>query len=170
MTRGLGKSRAFAGLDAGQWRVVKWGMLFSLVLPDVDFALRAMWPGVAAFEHGMVMHSFAVAAVYGLFFAGLLRMVWRLPLLLMWCVGTGCYTVHIVMDMLTRGRGVMAFWPVFEGRIASPMPLFYGANHSRPWAIGLHMITLVTELMFAGAMWWIGGYFGKKKVEHALSG
>ena len=44
-------------------------------------------------------------------------------------------------------------WPFSSERIGLPWPLFFGVRHSQPYALHLHLVTLVTELLFAAVIW-----------------
>ena len=57
-------------------------------------------------------------------------------------------SLHLIMDSLTGGDGVMLFWPFSDARIGSPVRLFFGLQ----WSSGLwsrdHLLTLVSEGLF----------------------
>ncbi|NIV75262.1 MAG: hypothetical protein GWN37_10615, partial [Gammaproteobacteria bacterium] len=39
-----------------------------------------------------------------------------------------CYELHVLLDYLTVGRGVMLLWPLSAERFAPPIYLFYGLH------------------------------------------
>src|SRR5262245_17162979 len=68
-------------------------------------------------------------------------------------VGIGSGWGHLLMDVVTWGRGVMLCWPVSLTRYATGIPIFFGAHHSHPTAWKLHLITLTTELAYVFVLW-----------------
>lgn len=129
---------------------------FALCAPDLDFALRLL-PPHPLHAHGTFLHSLAAAVLFAPLFGfvahGLLQRAiawWRLAL-----VGLLAYSAHLLMDMFTPGRGVMLLWPIIDQRLSAPLPLFVGAEHSDLWAWRWHLLTLTTELAFAGVVWLI---------------
>ncbi|MFP4145137.1 MAG: metal-dependent hydrolase [Phycisphaeraceae bacterium] len=142
----------------------RWGLyalvFAALLAPDVDFLLGAIWPA-ELLDHGAAMHSLAVAGLFGGGFALAGRLVAgpRLSWPLLWTLGAAAYASHLIMDALTWGGGVMLLWPLSAERVASPVPLFYGARHSQPWAWRAHLTTLMTEslvwmVMLVGLWGW----------------
>lgn len=141
------------GVD-GRASVVFGAMVFvALVLPDIDFLFRRLWPGTAFGAHGFATHSLWVTAAVGFLSAIVWGLVFRRPCLRPGLVLTAAYWSHILMDTVTwQTRGVAMFWPIWDGRVAAPFPLFYGARHSQGAPVTLHLITLVTELAFAAVI------------------
>ncbi len=69
-----------------------------------------------------------------------------------------CYELHVLLDYLTVGRGVMLLWPLSAERFAPPIYLFYGLHWSDGLVSARHLVTVVTELafvavIFAGVRW-----------------
>lgn len=156
LTRPLLGARRLDALSHGQ-RWAMFGLIaFALCAPDLDFLFR-IWFSSPLLDHGALLHSFAMAAVFAMVFAGVGRWAVRLPFSYwrLWSVGAGCYVSHLLLDALTRGRGPMLFWPVSYERFPVAA-LFYGAEHSQPLAWRLHLITLTTELLFAAIVWIAG--------------
>lgn len=132
------------------------------ILPDLD-SLAGLLTGNFGRFHNNATHSMFVglmaAAIVGLLMSRKqptrFTHWFTLTLLL--------YELHVVMDYLTIGRGVMALWPFSSARYVSPVPLFYGFH----WSDGLwsirHVWTLITEAVFAGILllllygwqWWM---------------
>jgi membrane-bound metal-dependent hydrolase YbcI (DUF457 family) len=133
----------------------------TLLAPDIDFLLervfhyRVLW-------HGGATHSLVVGILFGLLFVVLCRswygaaFPWRAGSL----VGIACAWSHPVMDMATWGRGVRVLWP-FSSERYTTVTLFFGAHHAQPYAWKLHLITLVTELLFVAALWWLTRGFSR---------
>lgn len=131
-------------------------IVLMLCLPDIDFLLGRV-TGLEVLGHGGALHSLLFGVVAGVVFGAAASLAtgrragadfarWVL-------IGTACVWSHLAMDFFTRGGGVMLFWPLWNERIGSPWPLFYGAHHSQPFAFHLHAITLSTELAFAAVLW-----------------
>lgn len=124
--------------------------LFFSMMPDLD-SIAGFVTGDLGTYHNQGAHSFFAAAVAALATAviagrrfgartGAAALVF------------GCYAVHILMDTVTDGRGVMLGWPFTSERVQGP-PLFYGLH----WSEGLwsmrHLVTAGTELAFVAVLW-----------------
>jgi inner membrane protein len=59
-----------------------------------------------------------------------------------------CYQLHVLMDYLTIGRGLMLLWPLSDERFRPPVHLFYGLRWSDGVFSTRHFITLFSELGF----------------------
>ena len=123
--------------------------------PDIDFLIRA-FVDHPSLQHGGVTHSLFVTAFSGVVFAVVCRVRYgaRLPTAPVLAIGVGCAWAHVLMDMATRGSGVMLLWP-FSGERFGTVPLFFGARHSEPAAWRLHLITLASELLFVAVLWYL---------------
>ena len=170
LARPLLGARRFDDLSRRQRWVLLGLIIFALCVPDVDFLFR-IWSTKAVFDHGGMLHSFVMAAVFGVVFAVVGRWVARLPFthVSLWCLGTGCFVSHLILDALTRGRGPMLFWPLSVERFPVAA-LFYGAEHSQPLAWRLHLITLATELLFASLVWMAGRWILAFKRSRQVAG
>ncbi|HEX7009526.1 MAG TPA: metal-dependent hydrolase [Phycisphaeraceae bacterium] len=155
------------------WSTTKRWVLYACLLvalgaPDLDFLLRLAldqpW-----LDHGGATHSLAATLLFAIFFAVLIRATLKPPMTLatLALLGGACCGSHLLLDFFTRGRGLMLFWPVSTLRWRFPVPLFYGAEHSHPWAIHLHLITLVTESAFAYAVWLLARRIRKRQAAQA---
>ncbi len=119
---------------------------FSL-LPDVDVVPAILTGNFAAF-HNNFTHSLFFGLLMALCFAATMffldrKNVWR------WLtVALGCYWVHVGMDFLTPGRGVMVLWPFIPERLEPSFFAFYGVHWSEPLTSTRHLLTLVTEGLF----------------------
>jgi inner membrane protein len=78
------------------------------------------------------------------------------------------YWLHILMDWMTPGRGVMLFWPFTQQRFSSPVTLFYGLH----WSKGLfsidHVWTVLTEGLFIAVVllvWHFAARWKNRKVS-----
>lgn len=146
-------------------------MLLALWAPDVDFALKLL-PDDPMHDHGTMFHSFVAAAVFAPLFALVARGLFRLPMSagLLAAVGGLCYVAHLLMDACTRGRGVMLLWPFTAERYVTPVPLFFGAEHSQPWAWRLHLISLATELAFVLGVWLVARWLMRERAALPAAG
>ena len=120
---------------------------FSL-LPDLDAVAGVLLGDFGRF-HNNLTHSLFMGLAVALAFGALMR----------WQRGSGfwywvalaglCYELHIVMDWMTVGRGVMALWPFASQRYQAGNPLFYGLHWSEGLFSPRHLLTAATELVFA---------------------
>ncbi|HUM69857.1 MAG TPA: metal-dependent hydrolase, partial [Chloroflexota bacterium] len=119
---------------------------FSL-LPDVDSVVGLLSGDFGRFHNNATHSLFVGTAVSLLFGAG---MKWRRGRgFRFWSVvALACYSLHILMDAATWGRGVMALWPFTQNRFHFPFILFYGLHWSQGWLSARHLWTLLTETLF----------------------
>jgi inner membrane protein len=130
--------------------ILAWALVLSL-LPDFD-AIPGLLAGDLGRYHNNLSHSLWAGVVVALAVACLLA-AWRLEPLVFWFgLALACYSLHIVLDYFTQGRGVMALWPLSSDRFSSPVPLFYGLHWSEGLVSHRHLWTLLTELPIAGAL------------------
>lgn len=121
------------------------------LLPDVD-SIAGLLSGNFGRFHNNLTHSLIVG----------LGVAIAAGLLMQWLQGAGfglwtalaglCYGLHVVMDWMTLGRGVMALWPLTSERYLAPVTLFYGLHWSQGWLSSRHLWTLATELAFLAAV------------------
>lgn len=151
---------AHAALGARPVGVVRtlavWGLLlFACVAPDMDIPIEWARTGDAFALHGTYSHSLLLAPAFGVLFTLAMRLIApsvRTPRAL--AIGTALYALHVLMDLVTMGsRGVSLFWPLSDARIASPIAIFVGVEHSDWKRLDLHLLTLVTEGAFALVVW-----------------
>ena len=137
--------------------------LFFSQLPDIDSA-AGIWFGDFGAYHNNLTHSLfvglAVAAATG----------WLAPVLTGASYKWGflfvliCYELHVLMDFVTVGRGVMLFWPITAQRFQSPVKLFYGLHWSQGWTSPSHLLTLANELAFVLVL-----YLGYRLIQRRLA-
>jgi inner membrane protein len=123
-------------------------MIISLsILPDLD-SVAGLLMGDLGRYHNNWTHSFIVGLGVALL-VGCLAWLLRHSGFSRWFIlALLCYESHIIMDYLTIGRGIMAFWPFSSERFVSPVPVFYGLHWSDGWLSLRHLLTLVTEVGF----------------------
>lgn len=120
------------------------------ILPDLDSAAGILLGNFSRY-HNNGTHSLVVGAAVSLAAAALLA--WKHRHFTFWfLVAAASYSLHILMDGATVGRGVMAFWPLSNQRFLSPLLLFYGLHWSDGWLSLRHVWTALTELAYAGVI------------------
>ncbi|NCC51203.1 MAG: metal-dependent hydrolase [Spartobacteria bacterium] len=134
-------------------------------LPDLDSA-----PGFFFKDLGRFHNNFSHSLLFGLgvsLLVYLVAFICRVRKPGHWFViALVSYWLHILMDYLSPGRGLMLFWPFTEQRYLSPVTLFYGLH----WSEGLvsieHVWTILTESLFV-AFLMLAWYFstGIKRAE-----
>ena len=138
-----------------------WAMLiFASFAPDLDIIINLIRTGDGFQLHGAHSHSLLLAPVFGVLFLCAIKWIWPgAKPSRVFMVGTGLYALHVIMDLLTMdSRGVALFWPIFPDRIASPVAIFVGVEHSDWKRIDLHALTLITETMFAALVFGISRF------------
>lgn len=122
------------------------------LLPDFD-ALLGIIMGDFGKYHNHLSHSFALGLGASLLITVLYASRLALPKTTMFLMLFSAYSLHILMDAATVTRGVMLLWPISENRFATLLPLFYGVRWSEGIFSTLHLITIITETLFAGVLW-----------------
>jgi len=135
--------------------------LLGAVLPDFD-AFVAIALGDFGKYHNNLTHSFLFAFVACVLLTGLLSFFSQLPKRTIFFVLAFACTIHLLMDTASVTRGVMLFWPFTNERFVSPIPLFYGVRWSEGVFVWHHVMTLLTETIFAAVCIW----FSMKKFKH----
>ncbi len=119
------------------------------MLPDLDVIPGVLTGDLYGF-HNQEMHSlFAglmVALLAGLLFGRLRHRRFAGDIFAVTFVS---YSLHLLMDLLTYGRGVRLFWPLYAERIPAPVEVFGGLRWSEGiWYAG-HWVTVGEESVFA---------------------
>ena len=128
---------------------------FFSLLPDADAVFGIVFSSFSNLGsyHNNLSHSLLVgilvAAVGGMIFPVLTGARYRYGFLF----ALVCYEIHVLLDYVTVGRGVMAFWPLTDARFQSPVKLFFGLHWSQPLNFAAHAQTIVNELAFALALY-----------------
>jgi inner membrane protein len=110
------------GFDALAARMA--GLAALALLPDSDFVLHVLFPGVDALDHRGATHSLAVAAFIGLSVAFALVAA-RADHPLRWGVLAALVVAsHGLMDIIgDSSLGVELFWPFSDVRVLAPWQL-----------------------------------------------
>jgi inner membrane protein len=122
--------------------------------PDIDSVAGVLTGQFARFHNNMT-HSFSMALFTSLIFAAAVRLKWQSSFRFWWLLSLTGYALHIVMDAAAVSRGVMAFWPFSTDRYLFPVTIFYGFHWSDGLVSARHIITVLTEAAFVGAIVWL---------------
>jgi inner membrane protein len=122
------------------------------LLPDLDSVV-----GVAAHDfgrfHNNITHSFTFGIVVALLVAMVVALKRGKGIGMAWFMfAFACYSLHVVMDFFTAGRGVMALWPFLSNRFESPICFFRGVKWATGVWSGQHLWTILNELLFVGVL------------------
>ncbi len=128
---------------------------FFSMLPDVDAIIGIACDDLGRY-HNNITHSLGFITVVGVTIWIATRLL-RVPSPSRWAgVASGCMLLHVLMDFLTVGRGVMLFWPLTSHRFEPPFKLFYGLHWSEGVWSSSHLITAATELaLLLPLMLWV---------------
>lgn len=147
------------------WAVVLL-VVFACGAPDLDIIAGWLLISDGFTYHGAYSHSLLLAPVFGVLFAGGMKLLRPgVTLGRAWAVGAALYAGHVVMDALIYDtRGVAMLWPILPDRFASPVVLFVGVEYSQWWRWDMHLLTLVNEVAFGVLMLWVSRRL-KRRVE-----
>jgi inner membrane protein len=154
-----------------QWRLpglLIFALIFSM-LPDLDSVAAVLLNDFGRF-HNQGSHSLIVGLVVALVAGGLVAVLRAGSFQAWFLVALLAYELHVILDFLTWGRGVMLFWPLTENRYLSPLLLFFGLH----WSDGLfslnHVITVVTEGAVIGLAYGLYRLWRRQIEVKAVSG
>ncbi len=127
--------------------------IFFSLLPDSDSVLGILSRQFGRF-HNQFSHSLFFWMLPSLLVAGMVNFMGHNRRIAFLC-GTLCLAscvIHILMDSVCHGRGVMLFWPLTSQRFSTAILLFNGVR----WSDGLwslrHIPTLINEFLFAAVI------------------
>jgi len=132
------------------------------LLPDLD-VIPAMIFGDLQRYHNNFSHSFVFAIPVALVVAGVFDKVYHSNFWLWFVICSISYDLHVFMDVLTGGRGVMMFWPLIETRFAAPIEIFIGLKWEEGWFSLWHLWTILTESLFGLVVLLATHYFDKRR-------
>ena len=114
------------------------------MLPDLDSVAGILMGDFGRFHNNMT-HSLLVGLIVALGVGSVGWVKQRADFFHWFILTLLCYEFHVMMDFLTTGRGVMAFWPFSSDRFLSPVAIFYGLHWSNGVFSVKHLWTLFTE-------------------------
>ena len=114
------------------------------LLPDLPSVIGLFTGDLAPF-HNRQEHSLLAGLIVSSVVASIGSLMTSTRWLRWFALALSCYWLHIGMDYLTVGRGVMALWPWSDARFGSPIRLFYGLHWSEGWLSWRHLWTVITE-------------------------
>jgi membrane-bound metal-dependent hydrolase YbcI (DUF457 family) len=123
-------------------------VIFLSLLPDADAVVGLLLGNMGRY-HNNFMGSPLFGVLAALVVAGAIRLVTGARFGFWFGLTLICYELHVLMDYLTVGRGVMLLWPFSSERFSPPANLFYGLRWSDGLVSQRHLWTLLTELAFA---------------------
>ena len=132
------------------------------LLPDLDSIVGVIMGDFGKY-HNNLSHSLLFGLIISLLVGVALKAFSELKLHHLFLPVFAGYAVHVLMDSATITRGVMLFWPLTDERYASPYTIFYGVRWSEDWLSPLHLITLVTELVFAAVVVFWAKWFSEQR-------
>jgi membrane-bound metal-dependent hydrolase YbcI (DUF457 family) len=138
------------------------------MLPDLDVIPAIIFSDMKAY-HNNVSHSLLFAIPVALLMAGIFHRTYQSSFWLWFLVCFISYDLHVVLDLLTVGRGVMLFWPLSQNRIVPPIRIFYGLQWGLGWFNIRHLWTIFSESVFVLVLMLVVNYFvGSTKKPNAV--
>ncbi len=138
------------------------GFLGASMLPDLD-AVPGVLTGDMHSFHNQEMHSLFAAVGFSLAAGWMLGRIRGVRFSAeVFAVTLISYTLHLLMDLFTYGRGLRLFWPLYAGRIQAPVEVFGGLRWSEGVFYAGHWITIFEELVFATLLFLFVWGFRKK--------
>lgn len=124
--------------------------IFFAMFPDLDAAL-GLFMGNLERYHNNLWHGLLVSMTLAAGSAFLLTFVSKINFRTAFTMASCCIASHLIIDLVTHGRGLMLFWPFTEARFSGPL-VFSGV----PWSFGfsspLYRTMLIEDQAFAGAL------------------
>lgn len=123
----------------------------SSLIPDLDSVVGVLAGNLGRF-HNNLSHSIVAGVLAALVGGATMKYAGRTRFTSWFLLLLACYEIHVFMDYLTAGRGIMAFWPFIDTRFQSPWLPFRGVQ----WAMGAwtieHVWTVLNELVFVAVL------------------
>ena len=126
--------------------------IFLSMLPDID-AIIGILTGDMGRYHNQWTHSLIMASTAALLIAFALCSLLREKLKLWIIASILCCGVHVLMDTISHGRGVLLLWPLTEHRFSSPVLLFMGLHWSQGVWSPMHLLTALNEILFVAVLY-----------------
>lgn len=151
----LGRRSAPPPAERTRRRLWAAAVAVALLAPDFDVALALVYHTRISDVHNGPSHSLAAAILFAVVFAGLCAAILRVRYAAALGVLLVAYLSHLLLDVLTWGRGIELLWPLTHARIQSPVPIFMGVRHSVGAPLWMHALTALNDLAFCGLVWLI---------------
>ena len=132
------------------------------LLPDLDVIAAILFRDMENY-HNSFSHSLLLGVPIAIFVAAILRQIYHSDFWSWFLICLTSYDLHIAMDALTIGRGVMLFWPLSQNRFMSPLPIFFGLRWGLGWFSIWHLWTVLTESVFVLVLIVVVNYLDKPK-------
>lgn len=136
------------------------------LLPDGDAVLGIVWGDFYRFHHSYT-HSLVVAAVVALAAAGPFRLLFGGRFRDAGLFIFMALSLHLALDFMTYGRGLMLFWPFTERTWKFPLDVFYGLRWSDGWTTPKHLVTLLNEAAFVALLFLIPWALRRRRKQDA---
>lgn len=141
---------SIAGAVSGGWRSVRFktlvASLFFSMLPDADVAVGLAAGDVATYHNNLSHSPFFALMICTLLWLLARRVLPELSRGRLALLTYGGCGLHVALDSMTYGRGIMLAWPFSGERFRAPVEVFRGVR----WSEGLwarpHLETLSNEL------------------------
>jgi len=140
------------------WRLWLVCLFFSMA-PDLDAVIGVLMNNMPDY-HNQASHSLVFGLVMSAILLPLTRRLlpdWRTGHV--WALSFGCYSLHLLLDWMTFGRGIKILWPFQHERFRAPFELFHGVRWSEGVMTASHFDTLANEcviLLAAAALFTLG--------------
>jgi len=132
--------------------------LFFSLAPDLDVIPALLFRDFIGF-HNQASHSITFSVVFVLVMAPLIDTLIRGPgITRALAIGMTGTLMHVLMDWMTWGRGVMLGWPWTDARFMMDPPIFIGLRWSEGVFSAHHLRTMANELVVTLpviALFWI---------------
>jgi inner membrane protein len=137
-------------------------VIFFSLLPDMD-AMLGIWLNDFGRFHNNWSHSLLCGLIVAIVIGFIARWKNNRNFLTWFIITLLCYEMHVIMDLVTIGRGVKLFWPLSPERYSSPIKLFYGLHWSDGLISARHLLTLITEIGSILIVMFTVNYLKKRK-------
>ncbi len=122
-------------------------IVFASMLPDADAILGILFSDFGAY-HNQFTHSLFMGLVSAVICSTLLCLLSDRKFMQTLTMILSGYWIHVLLDSMTPGRGVMLLWPWSNNRFQTGWKFFYGVHWSEGWFSLHHLLTLFTEIIF----------------------
>lgn len=121
--------------------------LFFSFAPDLD-VIPGVISGAFANYHNQWTHSILFGLLFCISMSFVFNWIFRdlgWPIIIR--IALAGYGIHLGMDFMTQGRGLLLLWPFSETRFGLEPPLFKGLRWSEGFVSPHHLTTIANELL-----------------------